>query len=147
MKKSTALLLALIILFTFAACGSSDKDDEPTVDAVADEIEEYIEANGDKLIEIYESLNSTIVTLITPLNCTATIEAKDRGFILKYKTDIDTSSETLDSILNLLKSFGYDENSAESIPDEIKNELPNLEYFRVLLCDKDGDSVFKFNYK
>ena len=155
MKKLISLVLSLLMLFSLAACGSADSDtEEPTVDAAAEKVAAYVEANQEKLIEPYSELFG-IATGIAQLfigddeNLVDIVAlAEGREIVLSYTFQLGSDdSQTEDNLFNeVLKNSYTLFQPSQSYFDSIKEELPELEGIRIRVSDTDG-ILFEQSYK
>lgn len=124
MKKVITLFLALVMCCSLMACGQSDSD------IVAD----YVDEHGSELIEGLESSFSGS----SGLTCESSIKAKGCGFILDI--DINELVDVDDETKELLQSTYDDMNGTfEDALKKMQKDLPELEYFTVNVCDRDGE--------
>ena len=142
MKKLLSLTLAILMLFSFAACGSADNGDgeETTVDSAAEKVAAYVEANQEKLVEPYE----TITALLTQSGMTVKVVAvaEERDIVLKFipENEVSAFNELLKFALPLMQpSSAYFSN--------INQELPELEGIKIRFCDSDGSTLFEQSFK
>ncbi len=188
MKKITALLLALLMLFVFAACGETDKDDdddkkkddetiettlaegtedvtsdsgtyEPEVvpplssdDPVIDEpvidepvvetpstdaqkVASYISLHEQELIDTFESAFTG-----SGMTCSTTLETEGTGFILTVKIN-ELENLTADQKATLQSTYDAAAATFEASLTTMQMDLPELTYFKVLVCEKDGDLI------
>jgi len=143
MKKLTALILALLMMFAFVACGSSDKDDadkkdDETVETTlsdAEKVAEYVAAHEAELLAAFGDGFSG-----SGMTSQAAIKANGQDIILEVRINEfdnlpEEAKQAAQSTLDSLKSA--------MTPDfaEMKKELPELEDFVLKMCEKDGDII------
>ena len=127
MKKIFALLLSLMLVFSLAACGGSDKADNS-------KIKEYVAENkADLLSSMEQSFAAS-----AGLSCDSDIEVKGMGFV------ISLNIHGLDDVPAEQKAQmkeAYDSMSSvfESSLELMQKDLPELEYYQVDVCEEDGD--------
>lgn len=129
MKKIFALLLSLMLVFSLAACGGSDK-----ADADNSKIKEYVAENkADLLSSMEQSFAAS-----AGLSCDSDIEVKGMGFV------ISLNIHGLDNVPAEQKTAMKEAYSAlsgtfESALELMQKDLPELEYYQVDVCEEDGD--------
>ena len=129
MTKLFALLLSLMLVFSLAACGGSDK-----ADADNSKIKEYVAENkADLLSSMEQSFAAS-----AGLSCDSDIEVKGMGFV------ISLNIHGLDNVPAEQKAQmkeAYDSMSSvfESSLELMQKDLPELEYYQVDVCEEDGD--------
>lgn len=127
MKKIFALLLSLMLVFSLAACGGSDKADNS-------KIKEYVAENkADLLSSMEQSFAAS-----AGLSCDSDIEVKGMGFV------ISLNIHGLDNVPAEQKTAMKEAYSAlsgtfESALEMMQKDLPELEYYQVDVCEEDGD--------
>lgn len=128
MKKLLALLLALAMLFAFAACGDSSDNEE---------LEEYIDSIQDEIddaLEVYEAQGLSIKVVA-------------RGDSLAYIYRFTTEVEDVDAARTQLKSALADQDSVfENVLDELKKEVKSAESVIVEYQNKDGSVIYSKEY-
>lgn len=161
MKKLLALLLAILMMASLVACGSSDKDDKDDKkkedssyndkdkdndeDEDEDEgkketgkqnasIKSYINANKDELLESMEDSFATS----SGLTCTSDIEVIGNGFVIYININEldDVDKATKDAMQDAYDAL---DSTFEGMLDSLKTELEEIEYFEIQVCDVDGD--------
>ena len=161
MKKLLALLLAILMMASLVACGSSDKDDKDDKkkedssyndkdkdndeDEDEDEgkketgkqnasIQSYINANKDELLESMEDSFATS----SGLTCTSDIEVIGNGFVIYININEldDVDKATKDAMQDAYDAL---DSTFEGMLDSLKTELEEIEYFEIQVCDVDGD--------
>ncbi len=164
MKKILLMLLSCLLILSMAACGNdsdskkdkSSKNDkeissnEGNLDindfnggnAVTvtpntsdnEKIKEFIEENEDELLGAMEESFATS----SGMTCTSSIEVEGNGFIIKINiNELDNiDAETKQTMKEAYDSMG---STFDGLLDNMKTELPELEYFEIDVCEKDGD--------
>ena len=126
MKKLLAIMLALVLCFSLAACGS---DMTP--------VEEYVEENKAALEEEFaEKLGSTGTDM------EMTIEADGYGIIIKAETSLfdDFDEETraeYQETMNQQVELG----AMDAVLIGIQSEVPEAEYVEYKFYDSNGELV------
>lgn len=127
MKKLLAIMLALVLCFSLAACGSDNS-------AIVD----YVEENEEELVSSFEA--AFTMGAGGMLTCDSSVEVEGMGFIITIKIneledlDADTKAQIKEGIE--ATGSGYD-----SLIEQMQEELPDLEYFELVICEKDGDEI------
>ena len=134
MKKLIALMLALVLALGLIACGNVGGEKEPTKDPAQEKIEKYVEENKSELLESMESSFATS----SGMTCTSTIKVEGRGFVMQININ---EMENIDAETKALLQEIYDGmgDVFKGALEQMQSELPELEYFKVLVCEKDGD--------
>lgn len=142
MKKLLSLTLAILMLFSFAACGSAENGDgeETTVDAAAEKVAAYVEANQQALVEPYTLIPDLLASFGMTVDVVAKADGRQITLNFIFKTEISDYNELLKTTFSLLKP-------SQAYFDSIKEELPELEGIKVRLINKDGDLLFEQSYK
>lgn len=127
MKKLLAIVLALVFCFSLAACG----DDNSA-------IVEYVEENEEDLIASYESAFTAGAQ--GQLTCKSSVEVEGMGFIVTIKIneleDVDDETKEM-----LQEMYAVMEDALEPSLEPMQEEIPDLEYFELVICEKDGDEI------
>lgn len=124
MKKALALLLAVMMGFALAACGASAEE----------KIADFVREHEDELVEkMVGSAEST-----AGMDVEASIKASGLGMIMTLKfgnlQDVPESTKEL-----LQQQYDAQASTFEDALEMMQTDLPELEYYKVLVCDKDGD--------
>lgn len=141
MKKLIAAALAVLMVFALTACGLFDKSEPANQigsgilqQGSSDKVEKYVAENKDVLISSMEaSFAST-----SGMTCTSSIEVEGNGFIITIKInelediDEDTKAAMQSAYVSMQSTF-------DAALDTMQMEVPELEYYKVLVCEKDGD--------
>ena len=131
MKKIIALVLALVLAMSLVACGSASSVEKKVENAV---ISAYVEANKSDLLASMEESFATS----SGMTCTSDIKVKDMGFIVTINIneldDVDAATKAL-----LQETYDSMDYLFESALDTMQEDLPEIEYFQVLVCEVDGD--------
>ena len=127
MKKLLAILLVLVFCFSLVACGGGEA-------ASNAKIAEYIEKNEDDLIEGFESSFASS----SGMTCSSSIKVEGMGFIIKININ---ELENVESSIKAQLQSTYDsmDSTFEPLLEQMQEELPELEYFEIDVCDKNGD--------
>ena len=126
MKKLLAIVLAVVFCFSLAACGEEDNS----------AIVEYVEENEDALIQ---SLGASFAQS-SGMTCDASVEVEGMGFIVTVKINEldDLDDETKEMMQEAYNALGE---GFEPMLEPMQEELPELEYFEIVVCEKDGDEI------
>ena len=148
MKKIFALLLAMLLIVSLTACtplialGQLQNTDKTPATEILQETEPqknpalvaYLEKDGSALLSAMESSFATS----SGMTCTSSIEVVDNGFEIYININEleDVPAET-----KALMQTMYDEMDTywDMSLASIQTELPELEYVKVFVCEKDGD--------
>ena len=170
MKKITALLLALLMLFVFAACGASDKDDKkadkdneeisttladdnnsntedtPVVDIPATNAP-AVKTDEQKVAEYVALYGNDLIGGFeegfvgsSGMTCSSTATAVDTGIVLNFNIN-ELDNLTADQKANIQNSL--DQIAPSLVPgfNLIKTDLPELTYLKIYACESDGDLI------
>lgn len=131
MKKVFALILALVLVLSLAACGEKK---ESGTDKSNEKIVAYMEENGDLLIESMESSFATS----SGMTCRSSFEVVGNGIVI---TVCINELEDLDDETKEAIQEAYEEITPTLEPalEMLQEEVPELEYLTVRVCEKDGD--------
>ena len=131
MKKMFALLLAIVMILSLVACGG---EKAPAKDPAIEKIEKYVEDNKSELLDSMEASFATS----SGMTCTSSIKVEGRGFVIQINiNEMDNIDDETKALLQEIYN-GMNSVFAESLK-EMQKELPELEYYKVLVCEKDGD--------
>lgn len=130
MKKIIALVLALVLSLSLVACGGGS---EPAkVDNA--KIATYVNANKADLLATMEESFATS----SGMTCTSDIKVEGMGYVVTINIneldEVDAATKEL-----LQETYDSMDSLFEAALDEMQTELPELEYFEVLVCEVDGD--------
>ena len=133
MKKLIALFLVLALTLSLTAC-SLGGESKPAVDPAEQKIAEYVEKNKEALLAGMEASFATS----SGMTCTSSIKAEGRGFVIQL--NINELEDVPEEDKALLQSIydGMGENFKSSLKT-MQTEIPEIEYYKVLVCEKDGD--------
>lgn len=123
MKKLLALMLATMMIFTLVACSADSSA----------KIKEYVEANEDVLVSSVEQGFAQ-----SGMTCNSSVEVEGNGFAININiNELDEVDDAIKSQMQLT----YDSMSSvfDAMLTEAQKELPELEYIKVNVCEKDGD--------
>ncbi|MBQ7340874.1 MAG: hypothetical protein IJW41_05185 [Oscillospiraceae bacterium] len=131
MKKIIALVLALVLSLSLVACGGGSAD-APKVDN--SKIAAYIEANKADLVSSMESSFATS----SGMTCTSDIKVEGMGFVMTINIneldEVDAATKDL-----LQETYDAMDSVFESALETMQKDLPEIEYFEVVVCEVDGD--------
>ena len=130
MKKILAVMLAVSMLFALCACNSGSA------------VEKYVEENKSTIISAME----TSFASTSGMSCTSDIEVIDNGFVVSININ---ELDNVDNMVKLQMQSAYDSMSAsfDSMLDEMQTEVPELAYFKIRICEVDGDLIAEINAK
>lgn len=124
-KKVLVLMLSVMMLFTLVACETPE-----------DKVAKYVEENGEEFVKGMEEgfISSSGMT------CTSSIKAEGRGFIIKINVDQfdNIPAETKTIVQN---TYNEMKSTFDEALEEIQDEVPEVEYFVMYICEKDGDEI------
>jgi|GEM_PF-1395879 len=123
MKRVFALLLALVMVFALAACGASAEE----------KIADFVKENESELVdELLSSAKSA------DPNATASIEAVGTGLVITMKFSILEDLSASDKNM-LQQQYDGMASNFEGALEKMQKDLPELEYYKVRVCDKNGE--------
>ncbi len=156
MKKLLALILALAMMFAFAACGDDEPEaapqDKPGIDTTTQEPEvkepEVKEPEANPALTAFLDTNKDVFlssmldsfTQSSGTTCKGDVRAEGNAFVVDIR--IDGWNDISDDIKTQLQQ-AYD-TMGTSFDDSLKQmqaSLPELESFIVNVCEEDGDIV------
>ncbi|MBE6713642.1 MAG: hypothetical protein E7580_09085 [Ruminococcaceae bacterium] len=99
-------------------------------------IKEYVEENEEELLEAFESSFASS----SGLTCTSSVEVEGNGFIIYVNIN---ELEDLDNDMKKQMQEAYDsaEDYFDLLLDQLQDEVPEIEYFKIVVCEKDGDPI------
>lgn len=127
MKKLLAIMLALVLCFSLAACGSDNS-------AIVD----YVEENEEELVSSFES--AFTMGAGGMLTCDSSIKVEGMGFIITIKIN-ELEDLDADTKAQIKEGFEATGSGYDSLIEQMQEELPDLEYFELVVCEKDGDEI------
>ena len=134
-KKLFALLMALAMLFAFAACSESDEGEDDTPKANAS-IQKYVDENRS---DILEGMESGFVSS-SGMTCSSDIQVVGDGIVITFNINEleDLSADEKEHYQSL-----YDAQAAllNTLLPTMQTEIPELEYFTINICEKDGTKI------
>ena len=135
MIKLLAILLSVVMMFS---SGTGEKALSPEEQKVAD----YVEENEKELLDSMEEGFATS----SGMTCTSSIKPEGRGFIIQLNINEleDVSGETRTV---LQETYDGMQGTFDSLLADMQTELPELQYFQILVCEKDGDILAKIEAK
>ena len=135
MKKIIALTLALVLSLGLIACGASTPAPVETKAKNA-EIIEFVEKNKSELLKTMEESFATS----SGMTCTSDIYVEGMGFVIVLNIsefdDLDDASKAM-----LQQIYDAMSGTFDSALATMQQELPDLEYFEIQICDTDGDLI------
>ena len=148
MKKVLALMFALLMVMSFAACGknSDDKAEGNTatpdsavvttavVESQPSKVQEYVDTKGEELVASMEQAFASS----SGLTCKSTIEAVGNGFVINININ-ELSGITEEQKAQLQEAYDAMDAQFEENFKTMQSGLPELEYMTVNVCDKDGN--------
>ena len=128
MKKLLAILMVVLMVFSFAGCMFS-KDNA---------VKTYVEAHREELITSFEQGVAS-----SGMECTSDIKVDGNGFILDVNfADLeDVPQETKDAMQSAYDSL---ESTFDEMLKELQGQIPEREYFTININEKDGDLIASF---
>ncbi len=131
MKKLLALLLAIVMVFTLVACTGGVESDP-----AAEKIAQYVADNETELLSTMEESFATS----SGMTCTSSIEAVGKGFVININiNELDeVGDEYRTAMQGAYDAFG---DTFDSLLVEMQEELPELEYYEIRVCEVDGDLI------
>ncbi len=131
MKKVLALVLALVMILSLAACGSKKSTDGRNPAIVS-----FMEKSGDQVISAMESSFATS----SGMTCTSDWEVEGDGLILSININEleDLSQDVKDQMQDAYDSLG---DMFDGALETMQKDIPELDYCKVLVCEKDGDVI------
>ncbi len=156
MKKLLSLLLTLILCLSLSACIISldnDDDDKPQKAPVTEvdntpkpddkklkNIEKYLEKNKEQILSGLESG----FTSSSSYTCKTDIKIIDYGFVVTFKiNEIENADDTLKATMQ--KTYDTMDSYFENFFTTFRKEIPELEYLKFVICDKNGDVLATVN--
>lgn len=142
MKKILAIALAILMVVSLVACGkdnnttnnnNNNNNNNNTANDPA--IEKFVNENREQLISTMES---SFTQGSQGLTCKSSVTVKGKGFIMSINinelTNVDDATKT-----QLQQGFDGMSDYFNQLLEQMKPELPTLEYYQVDVCDKDGN--------
>lgn len=142
MKKLLALILALTLVFSLAACAapttsngdSSSQQNEQSEPKQNEDIVAFINKNKDDLLSSMESSFATS----SGMTCTSSIECVENNIEIKINID-QLNDVTEDAKAALQAEYDKIQSTFDDLAGQMRTELPDLEKFIIYVCEKDGD--------
>lgn len=129
MKKALSLILVLVMICSFAACGNKN-DSTPDKNPA---IVKFMDENEDSIKDLMEEMFAS-----TGMTCRTEIEVIGNGFVVSVMINElqDVPEETKELMQETYDSMG---SAFDSTLEQMQTELPELEYWTIKVCEKDGD--------
>lgn len=153
MKKALSLIIILVLCFSIAACGASEKSDPtnenpietttaptettvaPTESAMA-AIEAYVNENKAALLSTMEQSFATS----SGMTCTSDIAVIDNGIVIDINiNELENVEQTVKD--QLQASYNTMDAAFEELLTELQKELPEVEYMTLNINEKNGTLV------
>lgn len=133
MKRLIAATLVVLMIFTLAACGAKDNSAK---------IQAYIDQSGTELIE---SLEASFATA-SGMTCTSSIKVEGNGFIIAININ---EFDNVDEAIKTQMQTAYDsmQGTFDGMLTDLRAEVPEVEYFKIQVCEKDGDVIATIHAK
>ena len=134
MKKIIALTLALVLALGLIACGSATSQPPAETKAKNADIVAYVEKNKETLLSAMEQSFATS----SGMTCTSDIKVEGMGFVISINiNELDEIDDATKAVLQ--QTYDAMGDTFNASLDTMKTELASLEYYQVLVCEKDGD--------
>lgn len=136
MKKLFAILLALTMVLSLAACGGSKDSDKGGSAPANSAVEKYVEENKSVLISDMEQSFATS----SGMTCKSSVKVVGNGFVITLKLD---GVDGIDSSAKKQMQDAYDQMSSifDMALAEFQKDCPEIEYYQVDVCEEDGDKL------
>lgn len=132
MKKALSIVMVLLMIFAFAACGSDDKSDSNSGGGQT-EVEKYFAGQEDTIAEGIESgLEAQFG------ECEAIVKVKGNGLTVDCKI-MKLSNVDEDIKAQMQEKADQMESMLDNSVAQIRNELEDFEYYTVNICDASGN--------
>ena len=125
-KKIGALVLVIIMAFSFSACSNMKEQTE---------LQKYVEEHGGELIDSFKEGFET-----SGMKCDATVEADSNILIMNVSmAELNDVPEEIKSVIQT----SLDESKSSLAPSfaEIKKQVSSLESVKINFNEADGDSI------
>ena len=127
MKKVYSALLALVLVFALCSCAATSP---------ADKVKAYIDANETELLEAFEDSFAES----SGMTCTSDLTVEGAGFIITINiNELDNVDESIKTTLQ--SSYDSIQSTWDGMLSDMQEELPELEYFEIRVCEVDGDAL------
>ena len=125
MKKLFTLTLAVLMLVSMVACASDNGA-----------IQKYVDRYGDEIVVSMEQAFATA----SGMTCKSSIEADGNGIVVRININEmnDLSSEQKEIYQNTYDAM---EGVLDSSLRAMQQEIPEIEYFEIVICEADGDEI------
>lgn len=130
MKKVLALILALVMCLALVACGDSSEKKETEGKS---ELEKYMEKNSDEFLDSIEEGFAT-----SGMTCNSSYEVVGDGLVVSIRINEleDLPEETKQQ---MQEAYDASASEMEEALEMLQEEVPELEYMTIRICEKDGD--------
>lgn len=132
MKRLSALVLVVIMVFAMTACGSDAEE----------KVAKFVDEQGDTFLSSMEYAFATS----SGLSCTSSIKAKGTGFEVRINIneleDVDSATKQ-----QMQSTADAQSSTMKTALKELQKEVPELTYFKIYICEKDGDTLAVVNAK
>ena len=123
MKKLIAIVMTLLMVFTLVACSSG-----------GNKVADYIAAHEDELLS---GFNSSFEGA-SGMTVESSVEAEGNGMVITVKiNELDNVPEEIKT--QIATAYEALSPTFETALDDLQKELPELEFYQVKICEKDGD--------
>jgi hypothetical protein len=129
MKKVLSLILVLVMVCSFAACGE---------EADTAKLQAYIDASGQELVDGMEQAFAGA----SGMTCKSSIKAEDSGIVITLKID-DLDGLTQEQKDLMQAQYDSMQSTFDNLLDELQKDVPEAKHFTIKVCEKDGDLIAK----
>ena len=128
MKRLISVLLVALVCLSLVACGGSTSSKS--------KLQEYVDKNGTALCQTFE----TAFASSSGFTCSSSIKVEGDGFVITIKiNELDeVPAESKKAMQDAYDSLAP---TLEPQLAEMQKELPEIKYFSVDVCEKDGDHL------
>jgi flagellar basal body-associated protein FliL len=125
-------VLAVAMVFALVACGGGNST--PTENPAAKKVAEAVKENEAELVSTMEAAFATS----SGLTCTSSIKAEGTGFVISLNIN---ELEGVDGETKAQMQAAFDQQASvfNSLLAQIQTEIPELTYYTIRICEKDGD--------
>ena len=133
MKRIIAVALAILLVLSLAACGSTSGS-AATPAAKNAKIATFVESNKQELLETMESSFAESAGM----TCTSDIKVEGMGFVISINiNELDNIDDAAKEMLQ--QTYDAMSGTFDAALETMQQDLPELEYFEVQVCEQDGD--------